>query len=178
MLFRGSIQVNITKTTKFSLVLLSIFALLVPMVSAAKPIVQQVTGGGWIFNDTCGEEAAKKTFGFNAEELEDGTLRGNVEYVDHGPFNGYDKGYPHVHGYEITYLAIDGNTAEIEGFCRLNGDPGPYFFEVFVIDEDEPGKHDWFQIWIPDIGYFAGAELGFDLERGGGGNIQIHVPAP
>jgi hypothetical protein len=163
---KGEMKKN--KTIIVSFALLSILALLVPMALAKTPIVQQVTGGGWILGCT-GE---KKTFGFNAEELENGRLRGNVEFVDHG------TGYPHVHGYEITGLTISGNTATIDGVCRLNGDPGPYEFTVDVTDVDEPGKHDWFSISIPAIGYWAGAELGFDLERGGGGNIQIHRPAP
>jgi hypothetical protein len=158
------------KTIIVSFALLSMMALLVPMAFARRtPIVQQVTGGGWILYGCT--EKTKRTFGFNAEELEDGTLRGNVEYVDHG------TGYPHVHGYDITSLTIVGNEALIYGVCRLNGDPGPHAFEVFVRDVDEPGKHDWFQIWIEDIGYFAGAELGFPEDAGGGGNIQVHRPA-
>ena len=145
--------------------------LLVPMAFARTPIVKQVTGGGWILYAPCGEEESKKTFGFNAEELEDGTLRGNVQYVDHG------TGYPHVHGYEITELTIIGNEAWIRGICRLNGDKTPRFFEVHVIDEDEPGKYDWFSITIGSISYWAGAELGFPDDAGGGGNIQIHRPS-
>ncbi len=142
-------------------------ALLAPIAFAATSIVKQVTGGGWIMcNDI------KKTFGFNAEQLEDGTLRGNVEFVDHG------TGYPHVHGYEITRLDISGNTAVIDGICRLNGDNTERPFVVIVIDRDEPGKHDYFEISIPSIGYFAGAELGFPGDAGGGGNIQVHIPAP
>jgi len=165
---------NKNKTIIVLFVLLSMVALLVPMVFAASqsPIVKQVTGGGWILAPVCTGNDAKKTFGFNAEELADGTVRGNVEYVDHF------TGYPHVHGYEIDTLTIVGNQATITGMCRLNGDPGPYAFTVVVRDVDEPGKHDWFEIHIPSIPYDAGAELGFDLEAGGGGNIQIHIPAP
>jgi hypothetical protein len=74
-------------------------------------------------------------------------------FCSHGPFDGYEKGYPHVHGYEIDTLTIVGNEATITGKCRLNGDPGRYDFTVVVRDVDEPGKHDWFQISIPDIGY-------------------------
>jgi hypothetical protein len=171
---------KINKTITVSFVLLSILALLVPMAFAdTKPIVKQVTGGGWILASTsCEGEISKKTFGFNAEQLEDGTVRGNVEFVDHDPFGGYERGYPHVHGYEIDTLTIVGNEATITGMCRLNGDPGPYAFTVVVRDEAEPGKHDWFEITIPAINYHAAAELGFDLEAGGGGNIQVHVPAP
>jgi len=155
-------------------------ALLVPMAFAPTPIVQQVTGGGWILvRATCrGKEESKKTFGFNAVELENGKFRGNVQYVDHGAWADYEKGYPHVHGYDITDLTIVGNEAEIWGICRLNGDRTQRAFYVRVIDEDEPGKHDWFEIEIPSISYWAGAELGFPEEAGGGGNIQIHRPAP
>lgn len=166
---------KMNKATIFSFALLSIMAMLVPMAFAAKPIVQQVTGGGWIM---C--EDGKKTFGFNAEQLDSltGELRGNVEFVDHS------TGYPHVHGDEITALAISGNQATIVGICRLNGDNTPRTFIVFVRDVAEPGKHDWFQISIPSLtqfgpaGYYAGNELGFPGDAGGGGNIQIHVPAP
>jgi hypothetical protein len=157
------------KTIIVSFVLLSMMALLVPMAFAPKPIVQQVTGGGWIL-DCAGH---KCTFGFNAEQLEDletGPLRGNVEYVDH------DTGYPHVHGYDITALTIIGDEAWIEGICRLNGDNTERAFSVYVRDEAEPGKHDWFEIHIPSISYNAYAELGFPDEAGGGGNIQIHIP--
>ena len=141
--------------------------LLVPVAFARTPIVQQVTGGGWIL----GCDGVKRTFGFNAEELENGKLRGNVQYVDHG------TGYPHVHGYKINQLTIVGNEAQIWGTCRLNGDNTPRSFWVRVVDEDEPGKHDWFEISIPSIGYWAGAELGFPDDAGGGGNIQIHRPS-
>jgi hypothetical protein len=156
------------KTIIASFVLLSILALLVPMAKAATPIVQQVTGGGWIL-DCHGD---KCTFGFNAEQLEDltGPLRGNVEYVDHG------TGYPHVHGYEIDSLTIVGNQATITGKCRLNGDLGPYDFTVVVVDNGEPGTHDTFWIYISGVNYLASGELGFP--DNGGGNIQIHVPAP
>jgi len=172
-------KIRLHRVALISFALVSMMALLAPMVFARTPIVQQVTGGGWILTRaTCqGKDVSKKTFGFNAEELEDGTLRGNVEYDDHGAWNGYEKGYPHVHGYEITGLKIDGNQAWIKGVCRLNGDPGPYAFEVHVEDIDEPGKYDYFRISIPAIEYWAGAELGFPEDRGGGGNIQIHRPA-
>ena len=76
------------KTIIVTLALLSTMALLVPMAFAPSPIVKKVTGGGWILRCT----TYKCTFGFNAEELEDGTLKGNVQYVDHGPFGGYEKG--------------------------------------------------------------------------------------
>ena len=152
-----------------SFALLSISALMVPMAFAATPIVKQVTGGGWILDVDCSGNTAKKTFGFNAEELEDGTLRGNVEFVDHG------TGYPHVHGYEITAITfITDKDVWIYGICRLNGDNTPREFQVHVTDVDEPGKHDWFGIAIPSIGYDVGAELGFPGEAGGGGNIQVH----
>ena len=170
---------KVNKAITVSFALLSMMALLVPIAFApsprSSPIVQQVTGGGWILRCT----TYKCTFGFNAEELEDGTLRGNVEYVDHGPFGGYDKGYPHVHGYEITALTINDRIANIEGICRLNGDNTPREFFVHVHDEGEPGKYDVFKIVIPSIDYDSGhRELGFLGDAGGGGNIQIHRPAP
>jgi hypothetical protein len=164
---------KMNKTIIVSFVLLSIMALLVPIAFAAKPIVQQVTGGGWILN--C--EGNKCTFGFNAEQLDslvDGELRGNVEFVDHG------TGAPHVHGYEITGLTVTPTTATIDGTCRLNEDDRELSFRVYVEDNAEPGKHDVFEITVFQYysdgkDYFAGNELGFPLEAGGGGNIQIHV---
>ena len=98
---------KVNKAITVYIALLSVMALLVPMTFAATPIVQQVTGGGWIIYAPCGEEESKKTFGFNAEELENGKLRGNVQYVDHG------TGYPHVHGYDIKQLIIEGKQARI-----------------------------------------------------------------
>ena len=157
--------------TTVSIALLLMLAPQVQTAFAAAPIVQQVTGGGWILYTPCGGEESKRAFGFNAKQLEDGTLRGNVQYVDHG------TGYPHVYGYEITGLTITGNQAQIWGIWRLNGDKTPRGFYVKVIDVDEPGKHDWFEISIPSIGYWAGAELGFPGDAGGGGNIQVHRPA-
>ena len=117
----------------------------------------------------CGD--VKKTFGFNAEELDDGSLKGNVQFIDHGlKLN--------IHGYDITALTIVGNEATIQGLCKVNGDDG-FTFRVFVRDVNEPGKHDWFQIELLSgpIAYNIGAELGFPEDAGGGGNIQIHVPA-
>ena len=148
------------------ILLLTLFSTSVVSVFSATPIVEQVTGGGWILG--CGD--VKRTFGFVAVELEDGTFKGNVQYVDHGT-------KLNVHGYDITSLIISGNEAWIEGTCRLNGDRTPRSFSVYVIDEDEPGKYDWFQIDIPSIPYFREAELGFSGDKGGGGNIQIHRPA-
>ncbi len=168
------------KTILLSFALLSMMALLVPMTFAAtSPIVKQVTGGGWILDEDCSGNPDKKTFGFNAEELADGTLRGNVEFVEHGPFGGQERGYPHVHGYTITAITfLSDKEAWIYGICRLNGDNTPREFAVHVIDQDEPGKHDWFGISIPSIGYDVGAELGFPGDAGGGGNIQVHRVAP
>jgi hypothetical protein len=158
---------KLNKTITITIVLLATLALLVPQVFAAKPIVKQVTGGGWFM---CGD--VKKTFGFNAAELEDGSLKGNVQFVDHGIKR-------NVHGYDITKLTISGNTAYIEGVCRLNGDKTPRQFFVTVVDNGEPGKHDWFAISIPSLGgYWTGDELGFPGDAGGGGNIQVHIPAP
>lgn len=165
---------KLNKTMTISIVMLSIVALLVPMAVADKPIVKQVTGGGWIVWACTGED--KKTFGFNAEELSDGSLKGSLEYVDHGM-------KMNVHGYEITSLVIsEGNHADIWGLCRVNGNNLPYQFHVYVIDRNEPGKHDWFEIRVfPGIGepfYWAANELGFPEDAGGGGNIVVHVPLP
>lgn len=75
-----------------------------------------------------------------------------------------------------------GNQATILGLCKVNGEKG-YLFRVVVRGVDEPGKYDWFEIELLDHpaypdGYWRGAELGFPDDAGGGGNIQIHIPAP
>ncbi len=165
--------------------------MLAPVTFAEKPIIQQVTGGGWFLAaNNCSPEISKKTFGFNAEDRGDGVFTGNVEYDEHDPwgpgfgFPEFDHGFPHVHGYEIDSLLITGNTAVIIGQCRLNGFPGPYGFRVTVVDNGEPGTEDTFSIRIStgipysdsSMFYSASNELGFP--DNGGGNIQIHVPAP
>ena len=167
---------KISKTIIASFVLLSIATLLAPMAIAATPIVEQVTGGGWYFSACDGN---KCTFGFNAEQLADGTWRGNVEFVDHGPQPAYDtlRGYPHVHGYEITNVEVTPTAATIWGNCRLNGDNGPYAFRVDVTDVGEPGTLDTFEIQVfglPGGDYISLGELGFTIPEHGGGNIQTH----
>lgn len=165
---------KINKTIIVSFVLLSITALLVPMAIAATPIVEQVTGGGWYLSECDGN---KCTFGFNAQQLEDGTWKGNVEFVDHGPQPDYDtdRGYPHVHGYDITNVEVTETTADIYGVCRLNGDNGPYNFHVYVEDVGEPGTYDYFRIQVFGLtggDYISQGQLGFP--DNGGGNIQTH----
>lgn len=167
------------KKIVISLVVVAFAAILISSAYAASPIVQQVTGGGWFISICSGN---KCTFGFNAQENPEGELKGNVEFVDHGPVDGFDKGFPHVHGYEITALTVTETTATIEGECRLNGYPGPFPFIVYVEDNGEPGTYDWFRIQIynlpAELGlwdnyYGAQGELGFP--DNGGGNIQTHV---
>ena len=170
---------KVNKTILVSFVLLLAVTLLVPIAFAEKPIIQQVTGGGWFLagNNCNPEEISKKTFGFNAEDRGDGVFTGNVEYDEHNPWGDFDHGYPHVHGYEITSLFISGTTATIEGNCWINGDKDTVrAFTVVVTDVGEPGTYDTFSISIPSIPYSASGQLGFP--DNGGGNIQIHVPAP
>ncbi len=171
------------KKVLLAIAVFALIAMLVPLAYAEKPIIQQVTGGGW-FIDEC-PPANKCTFGFNAEDRGDGVFTGNVEFVDHGPnaLEGTDKGWPHVHGYDITSLVVSGKFATIEGVCRLNGDPGPFSFRVIVEDNGEPGTLDRFRIELWTLGfgsmfYQAQGELGFTDPEHGGGNIVIHVPAP
>jgi hypothetical protein len=166
------------KKVIITLVVIAFMAAFVSSTYAGSPIVQQVTGGGWIIaHNVCGGEESKKTFGFNAAERPDGTFVGNVEYVEHNPFGGEDHGYPHVHGFEITNLVItpDGTIAYIYGNCWLNGDKEIRAFEVTVMDVGEPGTLDTFAIWIPSLNYYAWHDLGFSDPEHGGGNIQIHV---
>ncbi len=165
------------KKVLLAIAVVSLMAILVSSAYAASPIVQQVTGGGWFV----GCLGTKCTFGFNAEENPAGEFKGDVEFVDHG------DGYPHVHGYEITALTVNENTATIVGNCWLNGDKDTIReFTVVVTDVGEPGTgtYDTFSLSIPSIGYYTIGELGFPIpgfpippegDEHGGGNIVIHV---
>ena len=117
-----------------------------------------VTGGGWITGTPSG---AKGTFGV-AGGIKNGSLRGHLTYVDHGPAG------RNVKGTGVTaYSVVNPTTRHIEGTCTING-AGGFTYRVDVADNGEPGRNDTFSLRLSD-GYMASGLLA-------GGNIQLHKP--
>jgi len=142
-----------------------VIELTIPKVSRGK-----VTGGGQI-KITQG----KGSFGFNAMWFSrDPDPKGELEWVDH------DTGMK-VHAHLLDYLNVwdelVGNKpwplkkAFFSGPCTVDHADG-FNFEVYVEDNGEPGKKDYFGLWVynnGDLIYEAGDTL---LH----GNVQIHKP--
>jgi hypothetical protein len=133
---------------------LTLFAMTVSLAYSCTP--GKVTGGGQI---TLSPQ--RGSFGFNVMySAGDTAPKGDLEYIDH------ETGM-NVHAPDMTLLEVyDSNTkAEFWGTCTINGVSG-FTFHVYVEDNGEPGKNDFFKIWLSN-GYSAGGTL---LN----GNIQIH----
>ncbi len=125
-----------------------------------------VTGGGWITGTPSG---AKGNFGVGGG-IKNGQLWGHLEYIDHG--TGMN-----VHGTSVTSYTVcgtDSTTRCISGTAEVNHQSG-FTYNVVVDDKGEPGRNDIFQISVSN-GYSAGGDLGGS--HPGGGNIQLHKPAP
>lgn len=130
----------------------------------------KVTGGGQIVIPE-----GKGSFGFNAMWFSrDPAPKGELEWVDH------DTGMK-VHVHLLDYLEVweelVGNKpwplqkAFFSGPCTVDHQDG-FRFEVYVEDNGEPGKQDYFEISVYNNGglyYHAGDDL---LH----GNVQIHKP--
>lgn len=133
---------------------LTLLALMAPLAYSCTP--GKVTGGGQIaLSPIAG------SFGFNVMyKVGDTVPKGDLEYIDH------ETGM-NVHAHDMTLLEVyDSNTkAEFWGTCTIDGVSG-FTFHVYVEDNGEPGKNDFFKIWLSN-GYSAGGTL---LN----GNIQIH----
>lgn len=112
----------------------------------------KVTGGGTIRVD-----GGFASFGFVVQQVKDGPVRGNLQYVNHASGK-------KVHIRAFTSLLIDGKTATFAGSGTINRLPGS--FTVTVTDEGEPGRNDRFSITISDGPTEAGTLRG--------GNIKIH----
>ena len=113
-----------------------------------------VTGGGWI--RTC---ESKANFGFVAGyKPGKDYISGNFNYVDHGL-------KMHVKSESIETYDGEDNWREFSGPATIDGDGG-YWFDVYVEDNGEPGRGDFFSLTL-STGYHAEGYLG-------GGNIQIH----
>jgi len=119
-----------------------------------------ITGGGWIEAD-----GHRRTFGFVAQVQRNGSVRGSLEYQRHGL------------GMNVKSVAIDWvyapnpNEGYFSGWATLNGS-GQYRFYAMVWDWGEPGRADFFALWV----YAQDGTLVFaDWGELAGGNIVIHA---
>ena len=112
-----------------------------------------VTGGGWILVN-----GSKANFGVAGGIKQQG-LWGHLTY--------HDKGADlKVKGTGVTgYFVVSPTTRRITGTAEINGVAGSY--EVWVTDNGEPGRSDFFNIKL-STGYTAEGTLD-------GGNIQLHA---
>ncbi|BCW95327.1 MAG: post-COAP-1 domain-containing protein [Fimbriimonadales bacterium] len=118
-----------------------------------------ITGGGWLELD-----GARQTFGFVAQVQRNGTVRGSLEYQDHG-WRLNLKSF--VIDWVYTPNAQEGY---FSGLATLNGS-GSYRFWVAVWDGGTPGANDAFMLWVYDdsnmLVYSAWGTLA-------SGNLMIH----
>ena len=117
-----------------------------------------ITGGGWIQQST-----GKDTFGFVAQVLGNGTIKGNLEFQQHNSVN--------VKSTVIDWVyAPDRTVGYFSGWAKVNGS-GAYRFFVTVHDRGEPGTNDDIDLWVYDG---TGAPVYHYQNWLMGGNIQIH----
>lgn len=131
------------------------------LVSAYQPDAKGfVTGGGWLEMD-----GYKRTFGFVAQVQRTGSIKGSLEYQRHGL------------GFNVKSCAIDWvyapNLSEgyFSGWATINGE-GSYRFYAAVLDSGEPGRGDYFSLWVYDS---SGTLVFADWGYLSGGNIVIHA---
>jgi hypothetical protein len=119
-----------------------------------------ITGGGWIDFDR-----HKRTFGFVAQVQRNGSIRGSLEYQRHGlGFN--------VKSYAMDWVyAPNLNEGYFSGRATINGF-GTYRFYAMVWDWGEPGRADFFALWVYDP---SGTLVFADWGELSGGNIVIHA---
>lgn len=98
------------------------------------------------------------TAGFEFMQRSD-TPRGTLEFNDHA------SGL-RVHTSDITAISVAGEHAYIFGNVTIDG--VSYRFRLHLVDSDEPGSNDRFELLIAN-GYSAGSGQTLD-----GGNVQIH----
>jgi hypothetical protein len=115
-----------------------------------------ITNGGWII----AANGDRANFGGNARVLEDGTVRGQEEYQDHGPAEPMN-----VHSIELTAMTCSEDLTEgtIFGRATIDGS-GDYMFRIDVTDN---GHDDTYGIILSN-GYASGQQ------PLGGGNVTIH----
>lgn len=132
----------------------------VAVVNAIRPDASGfITGGGWY--QLNGE---RNNFGFNAQVLKYGNIRGNLQYQDR--VNGFN-----IHSNNVDWVyAPNCQQGYFSGYCTLNGVSGYRFF-VAVRDFGEPATDDGFDLWVYDMD----GNLMFSHEADlYGGNIKIH----
>lgn len=130
------------------------------LVSAYQPDATGfITGGGWMEISSY-----RRTFGFVAQVQRNGTIKGSLEYQQHAL------------GVNLKSYAMDWvyapSTSEgyFSGWATING-TGLYRFYAAVLDDGEPGRGDFFALWVyTSDGSMVFADWGY-LE---GGNILIH----
>jgi len=127
------------------------------LVSAYQPDARGfITGGGWLSMD-----GYRRTFGFVAQVQRKGTIRGSLEYQRHGL------------GVNLKSVAVDwvyapsASEGYFSGWATING-AGEYRFYAAVLDSGEPGRGDFFAVWVytmdgclvfADWGYLAGGNI-------------------
>ncbi|MCB0825408.1 MAG: hypothetical protein KDC26_04410 [Armatimonadetes bacterium] len=119
-----------------------------------------ITGGGWYK-----QNVGKDTFGFVAQVLGNGNIKGNFEFQDHeNLFNFKSTSIDWVYSPDC----VEGF---FSGFCKLNGG-GNYRFFVHVFDNGEPGNNDTLEFRVYDP--VSGALIYDYSQTLSHGNIQIH----
>jgi hypothetical protein len=118
-----------------------------------------ITGGGWLELG-----GARQTFGFVAQVQRNGSIRGSLEYQDHG-------WRLNLKSFAIDWVyAPSAREGYFSGMATLNGS-GSYRFWVAVWDGGTPGTNDMFMLWVYDeantLVYSAWGTLA-------GGNLIIH----
>ncbi len=119
-----------------------------------------ITGGGWLEL-----EGERQTFGFVAQVQRNGSLRGSLEYQDHG-------WQLNLKSFVIDWVYVP-NPSEgyFSGRATLNGS-GDYRFWVALWDGGTPGTSDRFMLWVYDgannLIYSAWGTLA-------GGNLMVHT---
>jgi hypothetical protein len=117
-----------------------------------------ITGGGWFTQD-----GARDTYGFVAQVLGNGSIKGSLEFQDHSGLNFRSTSVDWVY----APSALEGY---FSGYTKMNG-AGSYRFFVHVKDKGEPGTSDEFTMWVYDA---AGDPIFTYSNVLAGGNIQIH----
>jgi len=131
------------------------------LVTAYQPDAQGfITGGGWLEM-----EGNKRTFGFVAQVQRNGSLKGSLEYQRHG-------WGVNVKSYAIDWVyAPSRSEGYFSGWATLNGE-GSYRFYAMVLDSGEPGRGDYFSLWVYNsYGMLVFADQGYLS----GGNVVIHA---
>jgi hypothetical protein len=119
-----------------------------------------VTGGGWLELD-----GARQTFGFVAQVQRNGSIRGSLEYQDHGL-------RLNLKSFVIDWVYVpNAREGYFSGLATLNGN-GVYRFWAAVWDGGTPGTNDMFMVWVYDdanrLVYSAWGTLA-------GGNLMVHA---